>query len=99
LGRPVFEVKEWPISEVQGWFEYLNRRPVDWRRDHCFSYILAALGSKEKPYELFGSLKAIEKDRQEREEKDHSGDANKLVASGFLGNLIKKSDWDVKVEK
>ena len=48
---------------------------------------------------MFSSLHAIELDRQAREEEDHSGDAQKLVQSGFLNKLIKDSKWDVEVKK
>jgi len=90
---------EWPISEVKGWFEYFKRRPIGWRDDHRFSYLLAAWGVKEKPHKLFASLHTIERERQLREERDHSSDASKLVGSGFLHKMIKDTGWDVNVKE
>ena len=47
------------------WIEYFQRRPVGWRDDHRTHYLLAAQGVKAKPHELFASLYAIEKDKEE----------------------------------
>lgn len=97
---PVHEIKEWPNSEIEGWFEYLNRRPVGYRDDGRFYHILAALGLKSKPHEVFASLAAVEKDKQEREEADteHNIQAQKLVNSGFLGKVIQDTGWDIEVK-
>jgi len=97
LGYPVHEIKEWPLKEVRGWFEYFSRRPIGWRDDSRTSYLLAAQGVKTKPIELFSSLKIMETERQRREEQDISGDANKLITSGFLHLLVKQTGWDVEI--
>ncbi len=48
-----------PYEEFLGWMNYLERRPVDWRDDDRCSKLLAAQGVKEKPHQLFPSLKAV----------------------------------------
>lgn len=83
------------MQEVNGWLEYFARRPVGWRQDFNFSMILAALGSKAKPYEMFASLKAIERDRQARL-KESPG--HNLASSDFFKRIRKDTGWNVKVE-
>jgi len=39
----------------------------------------------------------METERQRREEQDISGDANKLITSGFLHLLVKQTGWDVEI--
>lgn len=48
-----------PHDEMIGWFAFLERRPVGWREDLRTSYLIQAQGSKQKPTEIFPSLKAI----------------------------------------
>jgi len=71
---------------------------VGWREDHRTCYLLSAQGIDKKPHELFSSLHAIEKDKEEEANASVEDDANKLVQSGFLGKLIGESGWDVKVD-
>jgi hypothetical protein len=59
---------------------------------------LSALGAKQKPHELFASLKAIEKDRQQREDRSPKGDAARLIQSGFLDKLIRDTGWNIKAD-
>jgi len=57
---------------------------------------MSAFGVKAKPHDLFVSLRVIEEERQRREETDHSGDAQKLITSGFLNKIFKETGWDVE---
>jgi hypothetical protein len=97
LGRRVPEIQSWPHNEVMDWVEYFHRRPVGWRDDHRASYGLAAQGVKAKPHELFASLHAIEKDKEEESNRSVDGDAGKLVNSPLFQKMMNDTDWDVKV--
>lgn len=53
------ELYEIPFTDYQGWLSYLEQRPIGWRDDLRFSMIIRALGSKQKPEEMFPSLAPI----------------------------------------
>lgn len=59
LHTPVYKLVEMPYEELLGWYNYLDRRPYEWRADDRASKLLQAQGVKEKPARLFASLKAI----------------------------------------
>ena len=98
LGRRVPEIKSWPYWEIMEWIEFFQRRPVGWREDHRTHYMLAAQGVKAKPHELFSSLHAIEKDKEEESNVSVAGDAKKLVASPLFERMLKDTNWDIEVE-
>lgn len=50
---------EMTYEELQGWFNYFERRPIGWRDDDRTYKLLQAQGVKEKPQNLFTSLKAV----------------------------------------
>jgi hypothetical protein len=52
-------LEEMPYSEFQGWLEYFDRRPVDWRDDLRAARLMQAQGITEKPENLFESLKQL----------------------------------------
>jgi hypothetical protein len=52
-------IEEMPHDEMVGWFAFLERRPIGWREDLRTSYLIQAQGSKQKPTEIFPSLKAV----------------------------------------
>jgi hypothetical protein len=79
------------------WVEYFRRRPIGWRDDHRACYGLSAQGVKAKPHELFSSISAIEKDREELENASTANDANKLLGSQFFNKLMVDTNWDVEV--
>jgi hypothetical protein len=79
------------------WVEYFRRRPIGWRDDHRACYGLSAQGVKAKPHELFSSIRAIEKDREELENASTANDANKLLGSQFFNKLMVDTNWDVEV--
>jgi len=80
------------------WIEYFQRRPVGWRDDHRAHYGLAAQGVKAKPHELFASLRAIEKDKEEETNESLEKDASKLVVSPLFQKIMKDTTWDVDVD-
>ena len=99
MGRRVPEIKSWPHNEVMGWVEYFQRRPVGWRDDHRASYGLAAQGVKAKPHELFSSLHAIERDKEEAANESVDGDAAKLIVSPLFQKMMSETDFSPEVEK
>jgi len=94
----VSEIRSWPHSEVLDWFEYFNRRPHGWREDLRAHYLLSAQGVKAKAHEVFDSIRAIERDREELENESTENDANKLLASPFFTKMIADTDWDISVD-
>jgi len=48
-----------------GWFAYFEERPADWQSDLRASYILQAIGVKEKPEDIFPSLKRLKHPQQD----------------------------------
>lgn len=63
LGMPVYQIMdEMPYTELQGWFKYLRVRPYGWRDDYRAWSIMSSVsmnGGKQKPEEVFESLKAV----------------------------------------
>lgn len=46
-------------DELQGWFNYFERRPIGWREDDRTYKLLSAQGVKEKAHNIFPSLNTI----------------------------------------
>lgn len=83
LGRTVQEIRdEMPFRELQGWFEYFERRPVGWREDQRTSMLLNAWGAKVSPEKLFPSLAAISKHQTKNSFK---GSLLEQLAAGAVG--------------
>lgn len=62
LGKTVTELREdIPLTELQGWFNYFERRPFEWRADQRAAMLLNAQGVKEKPQAMFSSLAAVKR--------------------------------------
>lgn len=57
---PVYKLlEEMSYEEYSKWILYFEQRPLDWRDDLRFATILAALGDKRKPAQMFHSLNVI----------------------------------------
>lgn len=89
---------EMPYDEMLTWFLYLERRPENWRIDDGMAKILAAMGSKSKPQELFASLSAIYSPPK-RVDKDKIDTANLMQSTMFQKMMSAKggdtlSIWD-----
>jgi len=69
-----------PYEELLGWYDYFERRPVEWRADDRAAKLLQAQGVKEKPYRIFASLDAIYNPMKEE-----------LPAGMISGNSLKGS--------
>ena len=64
----VLELKSLPYDEIQGWFEYFEKRPYGWRDDRRAAVVasLCAFGDhKLKPEDMFESLSLISKQNKE----------------------------------
>ena len=48
-----------PYTEMLGWFNYFEKRPVGWRDDLRTAYMLQAQGVKKKPGDVFPSLRQL----------------------------------------
>lgn len=57
---PVYRLlEEMTYEELIGWFSYLSRRPIDWRDDERTYRLMQVQGVKEKPENIFQTLKAV----------------------------------------
>jgi len=84
---PVYQLMaEMPYDELINWFAYLERRPENWRIDDGMAKILAAMGSKAKPYELFASLSAIYKPPKDL--KEGMIDTSNLMQSTMFQKIV-----------
>lgn len=48
-----------PYEELQDWLLYLEKRPLGWREDLRTFMLLRAQGLKDKPENVFASLRPI----------------------------------------
>jgi hypothetical protein len=46
-------------EELQGWLDYFEKRPPDWRSDDRTFKVLQTQGVKEKPWAIFPTLDPI----------------------------------------
>ena len=68
LRMPVYELmNDMTYIELLGWYNYFERRPVEWRADDRAAKLLQAQGVKEKPQSLFASLAAIYEEGKTRD--------------------------------
>jgi hypothetical protein len=60
LKQPVYILLEnMPYDEFLKWFNYLDRRPIDWRDDFRASQMMMVAGDKRKAYQMFDSLERL----------------------------------------
>ena len=79
-------------EELQGWFNYFERRPIGWREDDRTMKLLQAQGVKEKAVNLFPSLKAIyESNQKVNEEGTNMGS---LMGSMLFQKLMTAKNGD-----
>lgn len=78
-----------PYTELINWVEFFKKRPVGWREDNRTYMLLRSQGIKEKPENLFHSLKLIKQDEINSQIPD------KAVPKGlFLEKLMKAKNGD-----
>jgi hypothetical protein len=73
-------------EELLGWFNYFERRPVEWRADDRASKLLQAQGVNQKPWQLFTSLEPIY-NPPPKANSDGSFDTSSFKRSGFFQKL------------
>ena len=79
-------------EELQGWFNYFERRPIGWREDDRTMKLLQAQGVKEKAVNLFPSLKAVyESNQKVNEEGTNMGS---LMGSMLFQKLMTAKNGD-----
>jgi hypothetical protein len=78
-------IERMSYSEMLGWIEYYRMRPVGWREDLRTSLLMQQQGMKEKPQNIFPSLKAIQESREEIPTEARL--AQTLKSSGLLFRL------------
>ena len=87
LGMSVHQIREhMSYDEYIGWFDYFYRRPAGWEDDNRAYMIMARSGMsqlKQKPEDLFPSLRAVKRDGRTDEEIEHSQFLASLKASPF----------------
>lgn len=76
-----------PYEELLGWFDYLEKRPIDWRHDLRTFRLLQAEGVKQKPEELFSSLSPIFKDRKPNVDADGKINKEAFTRTSIFGLL------------
>lgn len=60
LRMPVYRLlSEMPFEEYQEWIMYFEARPAGWQDDDRTVKLLQAQGVKEKPWDIFKSLRAV----------------------------------------
>jgi hypothetical protein len=78
-----------PYTELLKWMEFFKKRPVGWRDDHRTYMLLKAQGLKEKPENVFASLRLIEQARIEKQENDKA-----MPKGKFLDMMLKAKGGD-----
>ena len=68
-----------PYDEFVSWQRYFEMRPVGWRDDDRTYKLLQVQGVKEKPHNIFNSLKAIY--NSEKAVNDEGTDMNSIKGS------------------
>jgi hypothetical protein len=92
---PVYKIlDEMPYEELQCWFSYLDRRPVDWRDDDRTFKFLQTQGYKGKPWEVFVSLSSIYKPAQSKKDDKHL-DIENLKNSLFFQKMLSARKGDL----
>jgi hypothetical protein len=89
---PIYKlIDEMTYEELLGWYDYFDRRPIEWRADDRAFKLLQAQGVKGKSYELFPSLGAIY--NAPKEEKEGT-DMSTLKGSALFQNMLKAQGGD-----
>lgn len=85
LSKSVAELRDdMSLQELQGWFDYFERRPAGWREDQRTAMLLNVQGVKKSPAELFPALAALSKP-----------DPTKFQGSAMQSFLLKATGGDV----
>jgi len=96
LGKTRKELDSMEYEEIQGWFEYFQRRPIGWRDDLRAAYLMNAQGVDKKPEEIFPSIKQIKNDERKVQSTGHQGEA--LMNSAF-GKMLASKGFNPTLKK
>lgn len=89
---PIYKLyEEMTYEEMLGWFDYLERRPIEWRADDRAAKLIQVQGAKEKPWQLFTSLDAIYNPKSN----NSSFNSANFKQSGFFQKLAKAGGGEV----
>jgi hypothetical protein len=90
---PVHKIyEEMTYEELLGWFNYLERRPAEWRADDRAAKLIQVQGVKDKPWQIFSSLNAIYNPPSKVE--DSGFNAKQFAQSGMFHKLMSASGGD-----
>jgi len=95
LKIPIYKLlQEMPYDELLGWFDYFDRRPVDWRDDDRTYKYLQTQGVKEKPWKIFPTLNPIYNNNNKQEVEDGKTDMSSFKQSTLFTKLITAVNGD-----
>jgi hypothetical protein len=96
LGKTRNELDHLAYEEIQGGYEYFQRRPIGWREDLRTAYIMNSSGVDKKPEEIFPSIKQIKNDERKVQQTGHQGEA--LMNSNF-GAMLASRGFNPTIKK
>jgi hypothetical protein len=88
----VSEITSMSYEELLGWFNYFERRPVDWRDDDRTSKILKSNGAKIDSLKIFPSLQAVYK--QAQTENEEGFNVSSLRSSSMFQRMLRAKNGD-----
>lgn len=74
-------------EELLGWFNYFEKRPVDWRDDDRTYKYLQTQGVKEKPWAIFPSLENIY-NKKDKPKEEGMIDMTSFKQSSLFGKMM-----------
>ena len=79
---------EIPYTELLGWLDYFDRRPVDWRDDDRTLKLLQVQGFKGSGSSIFASLATMAKSQENAAKKAPGQISINNLKTSFLFNKI-----------
>ena len=83
-------LEEMPFTEYCKWFQYLDKRPPEWRADSRAAAIVNSMGAKIKPEDLFPSLAAIRREAiaaEKKRDEEKTISSKEFFRSALFANL------------
>jgi hypothetical protein len=90
--KSINHLLELPYEELLGWLAYFDKRPIGWREDDRTHKLLSVQGVKEKPADIFPSLRPIYHPTPANA--DGMIDMNNLKRSAFFQRIISAKGGD-----
>jgi len=77
---PVYKLEEeMPYTELLKWINFFSERPIGWREDQRTYMLLRAQGVKEKPENLFPTLKSMKQFAEQAQQNDKAVPKGKFL--------------------